>query len=337
MTPSPSPFRVRSLALVVAAALALSACGSLRPAAATVGGVDISDDQLKENVRFFEFLSSLGGQPCGQAVLNETEQSACARSTLSILIQEELVKIYAGKNGVSVSDSEVLDEIDQLTSSFGGQGQLDARLKQGGLTSNEFRALVKRLLLFQDVARAIGSEQITDDQLRQTYEDNKAQYTQLHAEHILLKTEDQANAIEKKVTAANFEELARKYSIDPSAAQNGGDLGTVSAAQFDATFVQAALALKPGEISEPVQTQFGWHVIRLISADVTPFDEVRTQLLDQASGLSLQDWFKHELQAVDISVNPKYGRFDASTGRIDPIRSTATGSPAAGQAASSAP
>jgi parvulin-like peptidyl-prolyl isomerase len=76
-----------------------------------------------------------------------------------------------------------------------------------------------------------------------------------------------------------------------------------------------------------VQTQFGWHIIQLVSETVTPFEQVKSQLLAQQSQRIFNAWLGGALLAADITVNPKYGRLDRTTGDVVPIRSTATGEP----------
>jgi hypothetical protein len=112
----------------------------------------------------------------------------------------------------------------------------------------------------------------------------------------------------------------------------------VAGATLDPTFANAALALRPGEISQPVQTQTGWHIIELVSATVVPFDQAKSQLIDQQSQPIFNGWLSGALSTADITVNPKYGRLDLTTGDVVPIRSTASGqsspspSPSAGAA-----
>lgn len=325
MIPLSPRFRLPALALV--ASLALAACGVARPPAATVDGVRITDDQLQHDVALFQFLSSLSRAPCGTAIPGETARSACARFTLSNLIQQTLVRRYAQAHHVTVLDSTVTAALAQLEVSLGGADKLNSMLKDNGLTSGDLRDLARRLLLFREVQRAVAAERISDVQLHQTYEANLEQYTQLHAEHILVKTRSEADRIERRVTPGNFARLAKKYSTDTTSAKNGGDLGTVQASQFDPTFVQAALALAPGQISRPVHSQFGWHIIELISEKVTPFGQVKAQLLDQAAPQVFDNWLQGQLASASISVNPKYGRLNTTTGQVEPIRSTATGAP----------
>jgi parvulin-like peptidyl-prolyl isomerase len=318
--------RLRAL-VAVSALFALASCAAARPPAATVEGERITDAQLAHDVALFTFLSSLSQSSCGQPAKGESADSACARFTLSNVIQEDLAKHYAAAHDVTVQAQAVTDTISQLETGLGGATQLDAQLEAAGITRADLTELARRLLLFDAVRTSVANERVTDDQLRQLYQQNATQFTQLHVEHILVETEEEARRIAEQATAENFLDLAKKHSIDPSVKQNAGDLGSLPASQLDQTFVQAALALRPGGISGPVQTQYGWHIILLVDApQVTPFEQVRDQLLSQASGQVFDVWLRERIAGADITVNPRYGRFDPTTGAVAPIRSTATGS-----------
>jgi parvulin-like peptidyl-prolyl isomerase len=320
-----APLRSLLLPLLVAI-VTLAACGSAKPPAAVVDGETISDSQLAAQMVLFTFLGSLQQQPCGQAdtSIGESADAACARFTLSNLIQEDLVKHYATAHHVTVADSDVTSAISQLETSLGGAKALDQKLKQSGVTRPEFVALAHRLLLFSKAQKAIGSANVSDQQLRQLYEQDRSQFTQIHAKHILVKTQSLAEKIAAEATPKNFAALAKKYSTDTGSASKGGDLGTLSASSLDPTFVQAALALRPGQISQPVQTKFGWHVIMLVSATVQPFDQVKDQLSGSIESQAFNTWMQGRLKSATITVNPRYGRFDPSTGSVVPIRSTET-------------
>ena len=88
---------------------------------------------------------------------------------------------------------------------------------------------------------------------------------QVHAAHILVDTKDLADSIYQTVSqpGANFEEAAKENSVDSSTAPNGGDLGWFAKGQMVKPFEDAAFALQPGQISQPVQTEFGWHIIKV--------------------------------------------------------------------------
>lgn len=314
----PKPLGV--LALV--AALALSACSAGPPPAAVVGDDRITDDQLEQDMAVFRFLAGLNGRSCGQPTSGETEQSACARFTLSTMIREDLVKGYAGGRGIKVDDAQVVETITEVRSTIGSD--LDAQLQAQGLTEDDLTQIVRRILLFDEVEAALAATEVGDDEIRQLYDQQRQQFTQIHTKHILLETEAEAVRIASRATRKNFAKLAKRFSIDTGSAPSGGDLGTVAASTFDPVFVEGALAIDPGEIGPPVQTQFGWHVIQLVSVDVLPLDQVRDQLAQTLRAQAFSEWLSDQLAEVEITVNPKYGRFDPATGDVLPIRSTAT-------------
>jgi parvulin-like peptidyl-prolyl isomerase len=317
-----SPLRIVLLAL--AFALGASACGSTRAPAAVVDGERITDAQLADQMVLFTFLGGLNQQSCGtpDKSVGESASSACARFTLSNLIQEDLVKHYATAHDITIPDSDVTDAISRLESSLGGADKLDQKLKQEGVTRLQFTTLAHRLLLFSAAQRAIGAAGVTDQQLRAAYEQQKLQFTQIHASHILVKTRAEAKRIASEATPTNFAQLAKKYSTDTASGANGGDLGAMAASSLDSDFVNAALALSPGQISGPVHTQFGWHVIMLQSVDVQPFDQVKDQLSSSLQSQAFTAWIQGRLSSAEITVNPKYGRLDTQTGEVVPIRST---------------
>jgi peptidyl-prolyl cis-trans isomerase C len=119
-------------------------------------------------------------------------------------------------------------------------------------------------------------------------------HEEIHAHHVLLETEDQAKAVIADLRAGGvFEDVAKAKSKDPSAAQNGGDLGFFAKEQMVPEFSDAATALKVGEVTaQPVKTQFGWHVIRLDEkrmSSVPPFAEAKEDIRRMYIQQSVQD------------------------------------------------
>jgi peptidyl-prolyl cis-trans isomerase C len=128
-------------------------------------------------------------------------------------------------------------------------------------------------------------EAVTEAQAKAAYEEQIAKLTpepEVRARHILVKTEQEAKDLVKQLKGgADFTELAKKSSDGPSA-QTGGDLGYFSRGQMVKPFEDAAFALQKGQVSEPVQTEFGWHVIKVEDKRNRPlpsFEEVKDQLL----------------------------------------------------------
>jgi len=324
--PLPRPVRVLAILSVV---VSFAACANDPSSAATVGETgEISIDQLHADVALFGFFTKLSGDPCGTPVGNETQESACARFALANDIREELAKSYASENDVKGDPAAVTDALTRLEDGLGGADALKAQLSDAGVTRAQVEAFFGRLILVSEVQKAVAKDRLDEAALREAYEANLAQLTTLEVEHILLADKADAERIAAEVTPATFAETAKKESIDPGSAQQGGSLGGPTSlaqfqTQFDPDFVAATLALQPGEISGPVETQFGWHVIRLVRRDVAPFEDVRPQLEANQAATLFDDWFIEQLGTTSVDVNPRFGRFDHNTGQVLPIRSTA--------------
>ncbi|HWL89865.1 MAG TPA: peptidylprolyl isomerase, partial [Actinomycetota bacterium] len=126
----------------------------------------------------------------------------------------------------------------------------------------------------------------------------------------------------RDATEAQFIALARTASTEPGAKDSGGKLGSAPATQYVAEFAEATVALAPGEVSRPVQTQFGWHVIYLVGKEVTPFEEAKAGLLEPLADREFTGWLSDRAEALGVEVNPRYGRFEPRTFSVTSVRST---------------
>lgn len=145
-------------------------------------------------------------------------------------------------------------------------------------------AFARDRLLMDSILATEGKAGVTDDAMKKVYEDATKQVSgeqEVHARHILVPTEEEAKAIvEELKKGADFAELAKKKSKDPGAA-DGGDLGFFTKEQMVPEFSAVAFALEPGKISDPVKSQFGWHVIKVEEKrdrKPPPFDQVKPQI-----------------------------------------------------------
>ena len=145
-------------------------------------------------------------------------------------------------------------------------------------------AFTRSRLLMDSLLASEGKAATTDDAMKKVYEDASKQIAgeqEVHARHILVETEDEAKAIEAELKkGADFAELAKKKSKDPGAS-DGGDLGFFTKDQMVPEFAEAAFKLDKGQTSDPVHTQFGWHIIKVEDKRTKPtptFDQVKVQL-----------------------------------------------------------
>src|SRR5277367_2325946 len=145
-------------------------------------------------------------------------------------------------------------------------------------------AFARNRLLMDNLLAVEGKAATPDEAMKKVYDDAAKQITgeqEVHARHILVETEDEAKAVKAELDkGADFAELAKKKSKDPGAS-DGGDLGFFTKEQMVPEFSAVAFALEPGKISDPVKSQFGWHVIKVEekrNRKPPEFDQVKSQI-----------------------------------------------------------
>src|SRR6186713_1823050 len=145
-------------------------------------------------------------------------------------------------------------------------------------------AFTRSRLLMDSLLAAEGKAATTDEAMKKVYEEASKQITgemEVHARHILVETEDEAKAIAEELKkGGDFAELAKKKSKDPGAS-DGGDLGFFTKEQMVPEFSAVAFVLEPGKVSDPVKSQFGWHIIKVEekrSRKAPEFEQVKAQI-----------------------------------------------------------
>ena len=166
------------------------------------------------------------------------------------------------------------------------------------------------------LSRYVAGVEISDEDLQAAYAEVESEYadnTQYRARHILVESEDEARDLLEQIgDGASFEDLAKENSTDTGSAENGGDLGWFNLDQMVAPFAEAVGALEPGQTgSEPVETRFGWHVVRLEDSRPTPapsFEDMRPELEDHIRRQAVNDMIAElrgdanvEILASDVS------------------------------------
>lgn len=172
--------------------------------------------------------------------------------------------------------------------------------------------LDRRAYLAGAVLEGIAATEPSDEELRGVYErafgGETAPKTEFNAAHILVKTEDEAKAIEAELAGgADFGTLAAEKSTDSASGPNKGDLGWFQPEQMVAPFAEAVKGMKAGEVSKPVETQFGWHVIKLNESRQVAapnFDEVKDQLAVQVRRDRVEAAIQTRVEASKIEKTP---------------------------------
>ena len=265
---------------------------------ARVNGVEVSYERF--NAFYQEYRRPYGISVAGRGDhLNRLTK--LRKEAMDEMIKQELVCQAAEAKGIEVTETEVDRAIGEIRQPFKTVDEFDRRIQSEGFTPERYREHVERMIAakkYLDNIR-LGVAEVSDEELEKYYRDNEYRLTfpeQVRVRHILLTwkpmgTTDDRAAIRKQMkpildrarAGEDFAELAREFSDDYATRQNGGDTGLFKRGEMAPAFEAAAFALKPGEISDPVETSFGVHILRLEErkeAYLLPLDEIREKLRD---------------------------------------------------------
>lgn len=254
-------------------------------------------------------VASVNGQTITESSLYKRMVDKYGAQIVSKMIDEALV-IQAAKaaNVPEASKADIDADIDRIKERIGGEDRLKEALQQYGYTMEELRQergmqLTITKILSKDL-------KFTDADLKKFFDENSVRFDQreVQSRHILVNTEAEAKAIREELArGADFAALAKTKSIDPSAQQNGGDLGFNAQGRMVPEFDKVVFAMKKGEISAPFQSQYGWHVAQVmeIKGSAPNFEtqkaEVREAYIDDAVGAKIQPWLEEQRTKAKIN------------------------------------
>lgn len=213
-----------------------------------------------------------------------------------IVLKQRLPAQYQSLPGEVLFEG-ILDQLVQQTL----LGESIEQLSPGSVATleNEERAL-KASEVIQTISEAVVTEEAVEAAYQETYVDGGSA-SEFNAAHILVATEEEALAIiEELEGGADFATVAQEKSTGPSG-PSGGDLGWFGLGQMVAPFEAAVVAMEPGSISAPVQTQFGWHVIKLNDSRFPPLEAVRADLITQLRQVAIEARVAELTVGADIS------------------------------------
>jgi foldase protein PrsA len=245
---------------------------------------------------------------------------------VTFLVQRAQLAQKAADMGIKISDKQIDDRIDLLKkqSYQGSEKKFEQALKQQGLTPAQARQEVKAQLISEALYTKITSKvKVSDSDVQSYYDTNKSVYQQKASRdvrHILVSSRALADRLYTQLVSQhtrNFAALAKRYSKDPGSASKGGEL-TITRGQTVPAFDKTAFDLKKGQLSRPVHTQYGWHIIQALSAvkppSVTPLSNVkasiRQQLEQQQKNQAMTSWVdgikKDFCKGGDVNYAPGY-------------------------------
>lgn len=233
-----------------------------------------------------EAVGSVNGVPITKNQLYAAMAAAGGAQTLDNLIQEELLTQEAKKKAIVISDQDVEAEISQIKKQFSSESEFQAALQQSNMTIDDLK---KQLPMQIRVRKLVEPRaKVTDEEVKQYFEANRDMFDQaeeVRASHILVSTKAEADDILKQLKGgADFAKLAKEKSTDPGSKNAGGDLGFFGWGAMVPEFEEAAFSLKVGELSGPIKTDFGYHIIKVTDhkeAKAATLEEKKAEIREQ--------------------------------------------------------
>lgn len=250
----------------------------------------------------------------------DKQRGEITKTVVDQLITQRLIMQEARRRNLVASDKDVDAQIETIRKRFPNETDFTSALARNGLTLTALRELIRIQLSQRQVADTVAQGTVTDEEVRKQFDSNRSAYdkpAQIKVSHILFRITEKGQesiaaakakiAQSKLADGAKFEDIAKQSSEDPGSAERGGDLGFVSKGTLVKEFEEAAWALKPGETSGPVRTQYGLHIIRVYEvkpAEQAQFDkvkgEIRQQLLTSKREKAFEAWLEEQRKAAKI-------------------------------------
>ena len=306
--------RVLIVVALCAALVASAACGEAAYAA-TVDGRRIDRSSFERELKALAENNELQAAAGGNSLAGSGKKTVDARLAagwLTAVIYDALITNEFNSRHLKVNQDDTAAATSQLETQFGNPK-----------VANAFPAWFRKTLVDRNarataVRTALSGLDISDAGLHKYYDAHRGDYEQACLSHILVKTKDEATAIVAQIKAApnvddKFAELAKAKSTDSGSGAKGGDLGCNPKGVFVPEFDSAASTLPVNQLSDPVQTQFGFHVLLVKKRETADFDVAKAHVktaLNTESQNSFRDFLGKAATKAKVKVDPRYGTFE---------------------------
>ena len=314
---------VKFASAIALSAILFTACAKApKDALVKIGDKYITEEQVKKE--YDKIMSSYSDEQKAKydestdegkmASLNLKQNILEAFSDIEVVKQKfaKLEKEYkdAGKSEeeiskVTVTDKEVSEQFEKIKEQLGDK--FNEELEKSKLTEEELKEKIKDNLYSQKFQVWFSDNfSPTDEEIANKFKGSEFDGPEINASHILVETEEEAKNVKSRLDAGEkFEDVAVEVSKDPSAKTNKGELGTFTKGVMVEEFYNAASKLKEGEISEPVQTKFGYHIIKVnkIVDDYAQFsDESKENIKQSLKRTIMAEKFKTEFKKIQEEI-----------------------------------
>lgn len=256
------------------------------------------------------YVAKVGDTKISQKELDTALNKQYGSATLETLIQDQVITLEAEKQKVKATQSEIDAQYKKVETQYGGADGLEAALESSNMTEADFKANLKTYVL---ASKMIEKDLDTSDETLKAYlKENQSTFdtaAQVKASHILVEKKATATKIKKELDeGADFATLAKKYSTDTATKSKGGNLGYFTQSEMVEEFATQAFKMKKGEISEPIKTDYGYHIIKVTGtkeAKTAKYEDVKDQVkeayIEAQISAQYSSWLTEKMEDYKIT------------------------------------
>lgn len=231
------------------------------------------------------------------------------QEALDNLVVKKIIELEAENQNIKVTADEIDKEVEELAEYYGGKDAMTQTLAMYNINLDRVREDVTvNIKLEKLLSQRI---KITDEEIQEHFQDHQEAYAveeQIKVSHILVENEQEAQEIKTLLAeGGNFNDLARERSTDPGSKEQGGDLGMITRGEMGEEFDQVAFALQPGQISDPVKSEYGYHIIKVDEkTEARPgtleenYEKIKDNLFQQKMELEYPIWLGEQYQKYPV-------------------------------------
>ncbi|MBN6888083.1 peptidylprolyl isomerase [Cytobacillus horneckiae] len=255
--------------------------------------------------------ATVNGEKISKSELDDALSSQYGSTVLDTLISDEIIRQEMKKENIKVSDKEIAEEMEAYMDTFGGEDTFNEVLKNSGV---DVSIIEKNIMTYLASKKILEPKiEITDEEIQTYFDENKDSFDkeeEVEASHILVDDEKTAKEVVKKIEQdEDFAELAKEYSTDTATKDNGGELGFFAKGDMVKEFEEKAFGMENGDISEPVKTEYGYHIIKVTDKQEPKKAELE-EVKDEIKDILLESKLESE---YSVWLNEKFEEYEIKT------------------------
>lgn len=255
--------------------------------------------------------ATVNGEKISKSELDDALSSQYGSTVLDTLISDEIIRQEMKNENIKVSDKEIAEEMEAYMDTFGGEDTFNEVLKNSGV---DVSIIEKNIMTYLASKKILEPRiEITDEEIQTYFDENKDSFDkeeEVEASHILVDDEKTAKEVVKKIEQdEDFAELAKEYSTDTASKDNGGELGFFAKGDMVKEFEEKAFGMENGDISEPVKTEYGYHIIKVTDKQEPKKAELE-EVKDEIKDILLESKLESE---YSVWLNEKFEEYEIKT------------------------